>query len=444
MFLEKTFSVNRRWVGFLLFILFALITSLWITEGWAQGKIKLRWATYRTSKEELAIFDKIIKDFEKENPNITIEIEPVAWKDQMTYIVGSIASHTEPDIINLMLESVSHYAKFGYLASLDDLIDEIGRSDFYEDILEANTYKGKIYAMPWDYTRAIFWYRKDLFSAKGLKPPKTWEELLECAKALTQEKEGIYGIVVPYGRNQWTAVFFESFLWSNGGNIFDKSFNIIFNSKENAQTLKYLNELSKLSPPGSSEYSYEQTMNTFVVGKAAMIMYFGRLLSAVYQRNPDLKDKMGTFIISKKEQVKWNGMGMLGVMKGSKYPKEAKKFLKYYITNPDYVKILHSVPTHYWPSIKSVARSGKFLSHPLFKAHPDVIETMRSEMGSGKQVSWEYPGYSNPYADGIVTSQIIEDTVQRVLLKGDSPEKALAWAQKEMESALEETKKIEK
>ena len=293
MSLKMGFGVSRRRIDLFLVMLLTLTVSVWITEGWAQEKIKLRWATYRTSKEELAIFDRIIKDFEKENQNVTVEVEPVAWKDQMTYIVGAIASHTEPDIINLMLETVSHYAKLGYLAPLDDLIEEIGRSDFYEDILAANTYKGSIYAMPWDYTRAIFWYRKDLFSAKGLRPPQTWEELLESAKALTQEKEGIYGIVVPYGRNQWTAIFFESFLWSNGGNIFDKNFNIIFNSKENAETLRYLKELCKYSPAGSSEYSYEQTMNTFVVGKAAMVMYFGRLLSAVYQRNPDLKDKIG-------------------------------------------------------------------------------------------------------------------------------------------------------
>jgi multiple sugar transport system substrate-binding protein len=427
----------------------AILASLTIILGHysniqASEKIKIRWATYRAAPAELQEKGKFIKDFENKNPNIQIVLEPIAWKDQITYLITAIASNTQPDIVDLTAESAALYAKLGYLLPVDDIVEEIGRNDFYPDLLEPNIFKGQTYAIPWYDTGANFWYRKDLFAEKRLKVPNTWEELLECAKVLNKEKEGLYGIVVPYGRNQWTAWYFESFMWSNGGLVFDKNLNIVFNSPQNAATLLFLKKLSKYSPPGSSEYSFEQTMNVFITGRAAITYYFGRILPEIYKRNPDLAEKIGAFMIKRKEYVQWNGMGMIGIMKGSKNEAEAKKFLRYYLTSPDFVDVLLSTPGQYLPPLKSMSASPKFISSPLFKKHSDIFNVIKAGTRGGRRMVLEHPGLPNPYAYSIEVSQVVEDTVQKVLLKGDTPESALAWAQREMERIVEEARKIDK
>ena len=107
----------------------AILASLTIILGHysniqASEKIKIRWATFRAAPAELKAQEKFIKDYENKNPNIQIVLEPVAWKDQMTYHFTAIATNTQPDIVNLdRSESVAHYAKLGYLLPVDDIVE---------------------------------------------------------------------------------------------------------------------------------------------------------------------------------------------------------------------------------------------------------------------------------------------------------------------------------
>jgi ABC-type glycerol-3-phosphate transport system substrate-binding protein len=416
---------------------------------WAAEKKKLRFATNRTSKPIMAAYEKIIKAFEAKNPDYTVQIEPISWKDQRTYIIGAIASHTEPDVYQTNLVTEIHHAKLGNLLPLDGLMDDIGRKNFYPRILDAITYKGRIWGVPWSATGTTFWYRKDLFAKKGLKAPKTWEDILKCANELTQDTDGdgktdIYGIVVPYGRNVWTNNYFLSFLWSNGGTVFDKNYQPVINSPKAIETLEYLKKLAKYSPPGSAEFSYKETLMSFVLGKTAMTYYYGRALSTVEKRNPKIMDKLGTFMVKKDKYVSWTAIENMTVMKASKHQEAAKKFIKVFLTDPAYVDILHSVPGHYYPPLKTVAGSKQFLSHPLFKKHPDIFEDLTLAGTQGNYDPCEHPKAPNPNQDIVINTAITQDIVQKVLLKGESPKEALAWGQKKMEETLKEIEKMEK
>lgn len=444
----KNKRMRRIWflrsIGVSLFFVFYATANL----SWAAEKTKLRFTTYRTSKPIMAAYQKIIKDFEAKYQDYTIQIEPISWKDQRTYIIGAIASHTEPDIIGLTNVPVFHYAKLGKIEPLDDVIDEIGRNNFYPGILEAGTYKGHLWGVPWSTTGTCFWYRKDLFDEKGLRPPKTWEELLKCAKELTQDRDSdgkidVYGIIVPYGRNVWTNNYFLSFLWSNGGYIFDKNLKPRLDSSKAVETLNYLKELAKFSPPGSSSYSYKETLMTFVLGKAAMTYYYGRALSTIKKRNPGIMDKIGSFRIKRDKYVSWIAIENLVLMKASKHKDIAKKFIKFYMTHPAYMDILHSVPGHYWSPLKTVGESEIFLSHPLFKEHQDIIKAVGAGNSDGNYDPTEHIGVPNPYQDIIVNTAITQDVVQKVLLKGESPKDALAWGQKKMEETMVGIEKME-
>jgi hypothetical protein len=53
-------------------------------------------------------------------------------------------------------------------------------------------------------------------------------------------------------------------------------------------------------------------------------------------------------------------------------------------------------------------------------------------------------GVVNPYANNIETAHIIEDVVQKVLILGESPNKALAWGEEGMNKIVSELKEKER
>lgn len=412
----------------------------------AKERTTIRFATYRSTKGELKLYDQLIKEFEAAYPDIHVEIEPVSFRDAQTYIIGAIAAHSEPEVITMYAPMAPHYAKTGHLEPITDVFNALGgRDDFFPTPLDLVTYKGDIYALILNLNGTVHWYRKDLFVEKGLQPPKTWDELLQCAKALTQDRDGdgkidIYGTVVPYGGGSCTAWYFEALLWSNGGRICDNNLNVVFDSPENAETLTFMKELAKYSPPGSSQFSFGELMNTFVVGKSATTWYWGRVLDNVERKNPAMADKIGAVLIKKKKKVYKGGMDTIGIMKNAPHPELGKKFLKFFMESEQYVKSLHTPAGHFFPSRRSAAKSEAFLSHPHFKKHPDLIETLQEAAANTAMFTWEPGGIVNPYANAVETSHVIDDVVQKVLIKGESPEEALAWGATKMRKIIKEAK----
>jgi multiple sugar transport system substrate-binding protein len=240
------------------------------------------------------------------------------------------------------------------------------------------------------------------------------------------------------------AWYFEALLWSNGGRIFDNDLKVVFNSRENIETLNFMKELAKYSPPGSAQYSFAETMNTFTVGKAATTWYWGRLLNDVEQKNPSLSDKIGAVLISKKNKVYKGGMDSIGIMKNSPHPELGKKFLKFFLQSDHYINFLHAPAGQFFPSRKSIAHSKSFLSHPLLSKHPDIIEVLQEAAANTGMFTIEPGGVVNPYANNIETAHIIEDVVQKVLILGESPEKALAWGEQGMNKIVSELKEKER
>ena len=74
---------------------------------------------------------------------------------------------------------------------------------------EKHTWKGKTYTVPFYVTTFGMVYNKDMFKKYGLvdekgeaTPPKTYDELREYAKVLTNPKNQEYGIILPL-KNEW-------------------------------------------------------------------------------------------------------------------------------------------------------------------------------------------------------------------------------------------------
>ncbi len=105
----------------------------------------------------------------------------------------TVGSSKDPsvDIVSADVPFVPEFAAAGWTISLQDALSQSERDGFFKGTLDGATYQGKLYAFPWYNNGPGLYYRKDLFDQKGLKAPKTYDELLSAAKALqTPELSG--------------------------------------------------------------------------------------------------------------------------------------------------------------------------------------------------------------------------------------------------------------
>jgi ABC-type glycerol-3-phosphate transport system substrate-binding protein len=167
---------------------------------------------------------------------------------------------------------ISEFAKQGFLEPLDDRISADDKKDFVPSALDAVSYEGKIYALPFLVHTPILYYRTDLFEQAGFKePPKTWDEFRRYAKALT--KDGVYGTIVE-GKQSGEPVthLIDRFLQA-GGSILDGD-RVTLDSKENVDAFNFLlgiQQADKSSPAGAVSFDNADAHNMFMQGKVAMV-----------------------------------------------------------------------------------------------------------------------------------------------------------------------------
>lgn len=122
----------------------------------------------------------------------------------------ALASDQAPDLF--VTGNIAQLAEKGQIAAIEDLGGCGELLEKYKDICvsETNTYNGKTYTIPIASTTRALVYNKDMFKNAGLvdengepTPPKTWDELREYAKKLTDASKKEYGIILPMKWSGW-------------------------------------------------------------------------------------------------------------------------------------------------------------------------------------------------------------------------------------------------
>lgn len=143
-----------------------------------------------------AWFKKWTDEFNKTHENIRVKLTIVpsdAWAQKMK---AAQAAGKAPDITTMNYSNIAPSANLGQIMALNDLMDPAVFDDLYDNMKDFVSVKGTYYAYPkLVEPSAVLYYRKDLYKEAGLdpeKPPTTWDELLENAKKLN--KKGMFGL----------------------------------------------------------------------------------------------------------------------------------------------------------------------------------------------------------------------------------------------------------
>ncbi|MEM7021536.1 MAG: extracellular solute-binding protein [Pseudomonadota bacterium] len=144
---------------------------------------------------------------------------------------------------------------------------------------------GALYGIPFGAETSILAYRTDVFDELGLEPPANYDELVEAAKKIKDEKG--MGAMTSRGKtgHQVTAGWLLH-LAPLGGKIFDDQWNPVVNSPEAVEAAEIMRTITQTGPVGIPSYGFSEASAAFLQGDAAM--YLDTLKIAAMSRNPKL------------------------------------------------------------------------------------------------------------------------------------------------------------
>lgn len=236
-------------------------------EGGQGDKVVIQWWDSMTSEATQGALQKIIADYEAANPNVKIERTYVSFADIKNKLLLGSVGNDMPDIVWLDNPDHQAFAAAGILADLTDQIKEWGQADkYFAGPWSSTVYEGKNYGVPIGSNNLALYYNKDLLEAKGLTPPKTWEELKEAAKQLTTKD--VYGFAMTAVKTEEGTFQFLPLMYQSGSDIdnFDSQGTI-----EAATLLKYMADNGYMSKEVINQ-KQSDTVVQFSTGKVAMMI----------------------------------------------------------------------------------------------------------------------------------------------------------------------------
>ncbi|WP_350280962.1 sugar ABC transporter substrate-binding protein [Kribbella sp. HUAS MG21] len=139
-------------------------------------------------------YKEVIDQFGKDH-DLQMNWQKFQWPDLTTKLTADFRSGNVPDLVEEVSAGTgTQYGLAGNVLALDEFAaadKEFGfPGDFLDQAVVARQYEGKTYSIPLHLTaNGLLFYNKELLSAAGFeKPPATWDEFLEVARATTKDK----------------------------------------------------------------------------------------------------------------------------------------------------------------------------------------------------------------------------------------------------------------
>lgn len=145
-------------------------------------------------------------------------------------------------------------------------------ADYGQGILDyARQTDGRLDTLPEFTDYFILYYNKELLAAKNLGVPKTFAEMIDSARKLTDPARQIYGNVGRGLRNANVVLWTQFLLGTAQKDTLDAQRHLITDTPDAVEAGRIYQTLMRdCSPPGSVGFNWNECQTTFMQGRAAM------------------------------------------------------------------------------------------------------------------------------------------------------------------------------
>ena len=373
-----------------------------------QGEpVTIRFLTHNTLEEPAGtVLKEMIAEFETENPDIKIQLEEVPNADILTKLTAYAEGNDLPDVIDGQF-GLASFVSLDAALDITDRVDAEGlRDSFIPVALQAGTDgEGRILGLPFYTGTDALYYRTDHFEEAGLDPaapPKTWAELAETAKKLTNPRAGRYGFGM-YGKTHTVRCI--HFMQNNGpdGEMLRLNretgiWTILVNSPESIEAIEFMVSLARehqVVPPNVVEMDYPANVAAFAGGNISMLTTGPWGAQTFIGTNPEIEGKFAVTTHPTPDgdtPILRQGSLIYAVGRTSKYPDQAFKFLKWFTHDR---QPYFAAKAKYGPTTKAALEDpaiseDPFLSVFLKQSQTAVVEPYEVELGDWNKLKDQF------------------------------------------------------
>ncbi len=218
--------------------------------------------------------------YKESNPDVEIELLKLPYSGLMEKLVLDLKEATGAYDLLMMDDTwVTGFAAANWLTDLTEFVAAKGEEldpDFIGAAVDAARYpykpgNGAVYGIPFVGNVELFVYRQDLFEKYGIAaPPKTWDDVMNAAKTISEKEDGVYGVVFRGTKGNPITSGFLPIFWAFGASVIDAEGKAAVNSPEGIAALKFFLELAKYAPKGVEIYNSSEVKDMLFSGGAAI------------------------------------------------------------------------------------------------------------------------------------------------------------------------------
>ncbi|CAI3342357.1 sugar ABC transporter substrate-binding protein [Enterococcus cecorum] len=321
--------------------------------------------------EEVKSLSKMTDDFTKET-GIKVKIQSIPWSNAHDKLLTAIASKKGPDVLQMGTTWMPEFQKAGALTDMSKYINKyenLKPDNFFKGSVETTIFDGKSYGIPWAAETRVLFYRTDVLKNVGYdEAPKTWDELEDVAKKLSDRGKDKYGINID-SKEQSLAFMFAR---QNGSPLFEDG-KPLFNTPKFVEAVSYLNNFIQkgYSPKEDLGMDVSQTFS----GDAMVPMFISGpwMAKAVKDTVPDAKGKWAIATLPKKENnLSSMGGSNLTIFKYSKQKDNAAKFIEFMSRPENQIKWLEL--TDALPTVMKTWENEKLKNDSIYKVFYEQLQ----------------------------------------------------------------------
>ncbi|WP_416967841.1 ABC transporter substrate-binding protein [Streptomyces sp. 4F14] len=358
--------------------------------------------------------EQAVKKYAKAYKDANVSTQWITGSNFEQKLFAALLTDNAPDVFEFHPQI--QLVKSGQVADLTDIIAPV-KSDFNQADITSHTVDGKIYGVRMIDDPQFFYYRPSMFEKAKIEVPKTLDELIEAAKALTTSK-----VKGAYLGNDITPVQ-SPLIWSAGADTLTADNKPAFNTDAVAAGLKQMRGLFTSGNLLLGAPADWWDPSAFTQGLTAM-QWCGMWAMPVMQKA--LGDDIGIFPFPKigtagKESVINGGWSMFVNAKG-KNVEAAKEYVKWlWIDQKQYQEDFATSYGFHIPPRTSLAESATKLKSGL----PAEGVKLFNQFGHFDNIGW---------TQAMISS--INDVVANSIRKGDDPKAQLDAAEKKVDAEL--------
>lgn len=360
----------------------------------------------------------ITEEFEKSNPDINVELNFVSYESLEQKILTS-ASAGGYDVALIDAPWTAKFAKAGIVKNVTDKLSDEARNQIFKGALDAVSYEGKLYGMPWlNDTKYLFYNKKMLKEAGFEQAPKTWDELLNQAKVIKEKGIVEYPMAWSWAQAEALVCDYTSLAQAFGGDMIAADGTPQITKEENKKALDFMVKSIKegLTNPSSTEFLEEDVRGMFSSGQAAFALNWTYMYNlAKDEKESSVVQEVGIAVSPGQGDIvsaSVNGGMGLAITEGSKNVDAAWKYIEY-LSSKDVQKQYAKNALPIW--------KGLYDDQEVIDTNPEVVNASKVQyeyLANRPQVAW--------YGELSTTLQV---EIQQALLGEKSVDEALEAVQ---------------